>query len=106
MPDRRKYADRADYLKLAVAKRRRDVRKKLVEYKGGSCVICGYNKCIDALDLHHMNAKEKEFGISSKGLTRAWSSVQKEADKCVLLCANCHREIHAGIMQPVWATIQ
>ena len=106
MPERRKYADRADYLKIAVAKRRKEVRKKLVEHKGGSCMICGYDKCIDALDLHHRNAKEKEFGISSQGLTRAWSKVQLEADKCVLLCANCHREIHAGVVQPLWETIE
>lgn len=101
MPDRRKYADRAEYLKKAVAERRRTIRKKLVEYKGGSCINCGYNQCIDALDLHHLDAKTKDFGISSQGLTRAWSTVKKEADKCILLCANCHREIHAGMMQPL-----
>jgi transcription elongation factor Elf1 len=103
MPDHRNYADRAVYLKQAVAKRRRAIRAKLVLYKGGKCMLCGYDKCSDALDLHHLDASQKEFGISSGGLTRAWSKVVAEADKCVLVCANCHREIHAGItkVQPV-----
>lgn len=99
MPDSRKYADRAEYLKLAVVKRRRTVRQKLVKYKGGECSLCGYSKCVDALDLHHVDPKTKEFGISSGGLTRAWSKVVAEADKCILVCANCHREIHAGIIK-------
>lgn len=99
MSERRTYADRAEYLKKAVTKRRHEVRRKLVEYKGGSCILCGYNKCIDALDLHHLDATSKEFGVSSGGLTRAWSRVVAEADKCILICSNCHREVHAGIVQ-------
>lgn len=101
MSDRRIYADRAEYLKRAVAKRRKALREKLVEYKGGSCVLCGYNKRINALDLHHLDASQKDFGISSGGLTRSWEKIKTEADKCILVCANCHREIHAGIVQPV-----
>lgn len=106
MPDHRTYADRAEYLKKAVAKRRKTIRQKLVEYKGGSCFLCGYNKSVDALDLHHIDASTKEFGISSGGLTRSWDRVRAEADKCVLVCANCHREIHAGMvqMQPTLVT--
>ena len=97
MPDRRTYADRAEYLKRAVTKRRQAIRERLVSYKGGQCMLCGYKKCADALDLHHVDASRKEFGISSGGLTRAWSKVVAEADKCILICANCHREVHAGI---------
>lgn len=104
MPERRTYADRAEYLKKAVAKRRKKVRELLVAYKGGKCELCGYKDCIDALDLHHKIAGTKEFGISSSGLTRSWERNRAEADKCVLLCANCHREIHAGYKQPTWAT--
>ena len=59
MPDRRTYADRATYLKQAVTKRRQTIRAKLVAYKGGQCVLCGYNKCVNALDLHHLNASQK-----------------------------------------------
>jgi len=104
MPDSRTYADRAEYLKKAVAKRRQKIRQMLVEYKGGKCEICGYIGCIDVLDLHHKDANTKEFGISSSGLTRSWERNKAEADKCVLLCANCHREIHAGYKQPTWVT--
>ncbi len=104
MPDNRKYADRAEYLKKAVAKRRKLIRQKLVEYKGGKCVLCGYSKCIDALDLHHKDPLTKDFGISKNGITRSWEKNKAEADKCVLLCANCHREIHAGYKQPTWET--
>jgi len=99
MPEHRNYADRAEYLKAAVIRRRQTIRKKLVEYKGGCCILCGYDNCISALDLHHIDPKTKEFGISSGGLTRAWSKVREEADKCILVCANCHREIHAGIAE-------
>ncbi len=100
MPDRRTYKDRSEYLKLAVAKRRKVIKQKLVRYKGGACNLCGYNSCMDALDLHHLDASQKEFGISSVGMSRSWAKVQAEADKCILVCANCHREIHAGAVQP------
>lgn len=70
MPDHRKYADRAEYLKKAVVLRRKAIRARLIEYKGGQCLLCGYNKCSDALDLHHKDASQKDFGISSGGLTR------------------------------------
>jgi hypothetical protein len=106
MPDSRKYADRAEYLKTAVIKRRKTIKLKLIQYKGGHCIVCRYDTCVDALDLHHVDPTQKEFGISSGGLSRAWSKVITEADKCILVCANCHREIHAGItkVQPDWVT--
>ncbi len=104
MPERRTYADRAEYLKTAVAKRRKRMREILVKYKGGKCELCGYEQCINALDLHHKDASQKDFGISSSGLTRSLDKNKQEADKCVLLCANCHREIHAGYKQPTWVT--
>lgn len=71
----------------------------VIEYKGGKCVICGYKKCVWAFDLHHVDGSKKEFGLSVRGLTRSWDKVQKEINKCILVCANCHREIHAGIVQ-------
>lgn len=77
----------------AVLKRRRKVKQLLVEYKGGKCERCGYSKCVAALDFHH--TEDKEFGIAHKGHTIALARLKKEADKCVLLCANCHREEHA-----------
>ena len=100
MPDKRTYADRAEYLIKAVAKRRRKLKEMVVKYKGGKCIICGYNKYFGAFDLHHRKDSKKEFGLSTRGLTRSWERIKKEADKCLLVCANCHREIHGGITQP------
>ncbi len=99
MPDKRTYADRAVYLREAVKKRRRKLREMARESKGGKCMICGYKRYSGALDFHHKNAKLKDFGLSVRGLTRSWEKIKKEIEKCVLVCANCHREIHAGITQ-------
>ena len=63
---------------------------------GGKCCKCGYNKCIDALEFHHENQDEKEFKLGS-GNTMAWREYKAEAMKCILVCSNCHKEIHAKI---------
>jgi hypothetical protein len=78
-----------------VQKRRYKLKEKAVEYKGGKCELCGYDKCIDALEFHHKNPDEKDFGISQKGITRKWEQIKDELDKCICVCANCHREIHS-----------
>lgn len=96
---KRTYADRREYMIRAVAKRRKKIKAMAVEYKGGKCMICSYDKCVDALDFHHIDPKTKEFGLGLGGLTRSWERVKKEANKCALICANCHREVHAGITQ-------
>ena len=80
-------------------KRRKLIRKQAVEYKGGKCFICKYDKCIKALEFHHLESDKKDFGISAKGYTRSWKKVKEELDKCILVCANCHREMHEGITQ-------
>jgi len=99
MAEKRKYADRREELIKAVAKRRRKIKTLSIEYKGGKCQVCGYNKYQGTLELHHINQKEKDFGIGDKGYTRSWEKVKTELDKCVLVCANCHREVEAGITQ-------
>jgi len=71
MPDKRKYADRAKYLIRAVAKRRKKIREMAIEYKGGKCVLCGYDRCSQALEFHHVGNTGKDFGISDKGYTRS-----------------------------------
>ena len=68
-------------------------KKKAVEYKGGKCASCGYNKCISALSFHHKNPELKSFTISGN-YTRKWESLKEELDKCILLCLNCHAELH------------
>ncbi len=99
--DKRKYADRAEYLKAAVDRRRKQIRQQAIEYKGGKCSICGYSKCLKALEFHHLELDQKDFGISAKGYTRSWEVTKKELDKCILLCANCHREVHESMTQPL-----
>ena len=76
-----------------------------VEYKGGRCQVCGYDRCIEALEFHHLDPTQKDFGISHKGYTRSWEKVKEEVDKCILLCANCHREFHAGKLQLPQVTV-
>ena len=97
--EKRTYADRREYMVMAVIRRRKKLREMARDYKGGKCMICGYDKCQRALSFHHLNPKEKDFDLSSRGLTRSWERIKKEIDKCVLICANCHMEIHDGITQ-------
>lgn len=60
------------------------------------CARCGYDKCINALEFHHKDPTQKEFTIGSTW-TMSQVRLKSEIDKCVILCANCHRELHAGI---------
>lgn len=80
--------------KNAVIEKRKRNKIALVEYKGGKCEICGYDKCIDALEFHHLDKKTKSFGIGC-GDTKSLESLKKEADKCIMVCSNCHKELHA-----------
>ena len=71
---------------------RQRTKIKAVKYLGNKCSICGYDKCLGVLQFHHTDATQKEFSISGKSIS--WEKIQKELDKCVLVCANCHGEIH------------
>ena len=97
MVEKRSYADRREYLIQAVRKRRKKIRQKAIDYLGGQCSRCGYDRCGEALEFHHIESSEKDFGISNQGYTRSWKKVEEELKKCVLLCANCHREVHASL---------
>jgi predicted HNH restriction endonuclease len=99
MADKRTYRDRSEYFKRAVDKRRKKIRSEAIKYRGGKCELCGYKRCSRAFDFHHLDPKKKKFGISLNGLTRSWERVRHELDNCIMLCANCHREVHAGITQ-------
>jgi hypothetical protein len=98
--EKRTYKDRADYFKMAVSRRRKKLKALAVELKGGKCSICGYSKYIGALEFHHIDEKRKNFGLSMNGITRSWEKTKLELDKCLLVCSNCHREIHGGIINP------
>ena len=78
-------------------KRRTLLKQKAVEFKGGECDLCGYKKCIQALDFHHLDPFEKEFTIAGN-YNISWKRIVNELKKCILVCSNCHREIHAGIV--------
>jgi transposase len=80
-----------------VAQRRRTIKRRLVEEAGGRCVLCGYDRCQQVLEFHHLDPGLKEFQLSHNGVTRSLAKSRAEARKCVLLCANCHREVEAGI---------
>lgn len=71
-------------------------RQMAYDMFGRECKLCGYNKCLSALEYHHLDPEKKE-GNPSKILYRSWENVVKELSGCVLLCANCHREVHAGV---------
>jgi DNA-directed RNA polymerase subunit RPC12/RpoP len=81
----------------AVARRRRKVKDILVAEAGGACAGCGYSRYVGALHFHHRDPAEKTFSLSHAGVTRSISAARAEAAKCVLLCANCHAEVEAGI---------
>lgn len=80
----------------ATIEKHRKLKQMSVEYKGGRCFICKYNKCIQSLVFHHINPDEKDFGIA-QDTSRNWNKIKDELDKCILLCHNCHNEVHAGI---------
>ena len=81
----------------AVTTYRRSVKRRLVEEAGGSCRLCGYDRCIAALEFHHIDPSTKRFSLSLKGVARAFETVREEAAKCVLLCSNCHSEVETGV---------
>ena len=79
-----------------VAERRRKVKRILVAEAGGRCQMCGYDRCVAALQFHHLDPRGKSFALSHQGATRGLEKAREEARKCVLLCANCHAEVEAG----------
>jgi transposase len=76
----------------AVSRRRRKTKEILVEEAGGACTACGYAASPRALHFHHLNPAEKRFELNAKGVALALDTLRVEAQKCVLLCSNCHAE--------------
>lgn len=70
-------------------------KRYCVNYMGGRCTLCGYNRCLRALHFHHINPHEKDFDVSQMAY---WDEIEEELEKCVLLCANCHMEVHEGMV--------
>lgn len=92
------YKKRYDSCKDCTKKTQNESHNKLkqicVDYKGGKCEKCGFNKCNSALEFHHLDPKEKDFNISTKGGSELTEEIKAELDKCKLLCSNCHSEEH------------
>jgi hypothetical protein len=80
-----------------VIARRRRVKQILVAEAGGRCSLCGYDRHIGALHFHHVDPREKRFNLGQRGITRSLERCRQEAAKCILLCANCHAEVEAGL---------
>lgn len=78
-----------------VIKWKKDNRLKAINYLGGKCIICGYNKCIAVLSFHHRDPSIKKFNINN-ATSKSWKTIKEEIKKCDLLCANCHMELHYG----------
>ena len=70
---------------------------QLVKEAGGACAICGFSSHPRALEFHHVDPATKKFHLSYQGLTRGIREMRAEAAKCVLLCANCHALVEAGV---------
>jgi transposase-like protein len=81
----------------AVVERRRATKRQLVAEFGGACILCGFDTYAGALQFHHLSPSTKAFQIGGRGLTRSLEALRREARKCVLLCANCHAMVEAGV---------
>lgn len=68
---------------------------KLKQVKGGRCIRCGYNTCLKALEFHHIDPKQKDFTISNDHFKL--QDAVEESKKCILICSNCHKELHDNI---------
>lgn len=76
---------------------RKATKERMVAAMGGKCQCCGYDRCVEALDFHHINPAEKEMSLGAiRGNPRAWPVIVNELRKCILVCSNCHDEIHYG----------
>lgn len=77
---------------------RRNRKLNLIKVLGGKCQLCGFDLFPDALEFHHENPEEKEYQLSSGNCKKLEIDLE-EIKKCFLLCANCHRGVHAGFYQ-------
>ncbi len=83
---------RKKYVK-EVAETRKNGRIRAIEYLGGKCICCGFDKGISAFDFHHVDPKDKDPNFRSSRHW-SWERFKNEIDKCLLLCSNCHRLLH------------
>ena len=78
---------------------RKNPKDRMISAMGGCCQICGYKKSSRSLTFHHLDPKGKDFSFGSiRASPRNWDAITNELRKCVLLCQNCHGEIHDNIV--------
>lgn len=94
--DRKKGGSSTKCNSCYVKNRRKSVKQETINKMGGKCSICGYNKSIYALQFHHLDPRKKKFNISSNIGRYSLQSIKNEIEKCIIVCANCHAEIHGS----------
>lgn len=82
----------------SVVRHRRKLKAALVREAGGECAVCGYSRDVRALQFHHRDPTQKRLALSGQGVTYSLEVLRAEAEKCVLLCANCHAEVEGGAL--------
>lgn len=84
----------------AVKRWRRSTKRKIILAMGGKCICCGYNRCEEALEFHHVDPNKKEVSWGSlRANIRSLREILMEMKKCVLLCSNCHKEVHSKYIE-------
>lgn len=84
----------------AVKRWRKKIKSTMIESMGGCCQVCGYNKCNEALELHHLDPSQKDFNFGCVTANpKSAEKIKEELKKCVLICANCHREVHNNVTE-------
>lgn len=79
---------------------RKLTKRKLIEAFGGKCSCCSYFRCVEAFEFHHLDSKQKDAHSGQMTANpRAWTKIVAELKKCILVCSNCHKEIHAGVRE-------
>jgi len=91
--DKRYYEKNKEEIYRRKMNRRKKLKEEAIKISGGKCSVCGYDKCLSALEFHH-NHEDKEGHVSTFIKKGSRQKVLKEAEKCIILCANCHRELH------------
>ncbi len=81
----------------AVNDRRKRIKGILIKNLGGYCCCCGYDRCNGALEFHHIDPKDKKFTFGSM-VSKSLQAITEEIQKCVLVCSNCHKEVHDGLI--------
>jgi 5-methylcytosine-specific restriction endonuclease McrA len=95
------YVTSKEYRAKNLSDKCRRVKEGMIELKkmaGGKCSVCGYDRSLYALDFHHLDPDKKDNGVCYLLRTKSFKAAAEESKKCALLCSNCHRELHDGLI--------